>query len=213
VAEPNDTDTRVAHRTLSGSIIMTLRRFLVPALSVLVLACSSLAAHAQTGPVTGGTKKDSNGPIGPKPGEMATVLSVEKVTKLLQAKGGQTTITNSENANGKFTFVQTKLTTSDFMYDFAIVFANQNNGNKIWYMTANLNPNGKKLTADQMQGLLKENFIMSGDNFFMIDPQTGALLLQSGRYGLNFTDQVFERQVNVYLDDIKATYKLWAPAQ
>jgi hypothetical protein len=188
---------------------MSIRRLLIPALSVIVLACASLAADAQTGPVGAGQK----GQGGPKGGVGATQgLTPDRAVSLLQAKGAQTKVSTAENQNAKFTMVQAKLQTNDFMYDFVVVFVTYNNGNQSWYLSANLNPKSANLSAAQLQGLLKENFVMSGDNFFMIDPQTGAVMMQSGRYSVSIGDQIFQRSVDIYMNDIKATANLWYTA-
>jgi hypothetical protein len=188
---------------------MSIRRFLIPALSVIVLACVSLAADAQTGPVGAGKK----GQGGNKGGIASTQgLTPDRVVSLLQAKGAQTTVSAADNKNAKFTLVQAKMQTNDFMYDFTVVFVTYNNGNQVWYLSATLNPKSANLSAAQLQGLLKENYVMSGDNFFMIDPQTGAVMIQSGRYNVTLSDQVFQRFVEVYMNDTKATANLWYTA-
>jgi hypothetical protein len=187
-----------------------MRRLLIPSVSMIVLACSSLLANAQTGPVGG--KGGQSGAKSGQPAQVGQGLTPERVASLLQAKGAQTKITTAQNQNAKFTIVQAKMSPGDFNYDFNVVFVTFNNGNKVWYLSAMLNPNYNNLSQSQLQGLLKENFIMSGENFFMIDSATSNVLLQSGRYSVSLDDQNFDRMVNVYMGDIKATSNLWYTA-
>jgi hypothetical protein len=190
---------------------MSIRRFLLPSLTLAFLACATLSADAQTGPI-GSAKTPAKGPA-VKQGPAATQgFSPDRVVGLLKAKGAQTKVTSNETKNGKFTVVQVGVKTDDFMYDFDVVFANFANGVKVWYLSTPLNTNASSLSAAQLQGLLKENFAMSGDNIFMIDSQN-TLLLESSRYNLNTTDQVFMATVETYMKDVKETSTVWYSGQ
>jgi hypothetical protein len=193
--------------------VMSIRRFLVPALTVIVLACGALAAHAQgTGPISG---KKSGGsmpdPIS-APG-LVQGLSSDKVISLLKAKGAETTISNQELNGTKFTIVRAKLQADDFGYDLDVVFATYTNGVKTWYFSAPLNTNGMGLTLDKLQGLLKRNYTMGAFNTFMIDPQTGTVMIQSSRFGIGSTEQNFHSELDIYMKNIKEAYQLWSSGQ
>lgn len=187
---------------------MSTRRILVPALSIVVLACGSLTAHAQfTGPI----KKGPSGSKSISASSPQTVqdLTPEKVVSLLQAKGAETTLHNQTINGVKFTSVRTKMNMDDFGYDFDVFFVTYANGGKNWYLSAPLNTSGTLLPLEKLQGLLKRNYTMCANYSFMIDPQSGTLLMQTSRLGLAFSDQQFHTELGVYLKNIKDGYQYW----
>jgi hypothetical protein len=192
---------------------MSIRRILVPALSVIVLACGSLAANAQgTGPV----KKSGGSISGPGPISAPAVgqnLTSDKVISLLQAKKAETTVSNQEVNGTKFNIVRAKFQADDFGYDMDVVFVTHANGAKSWYFSAPLNTNGTGLTLDRLQGLLKRNYVMGAYNTFMIDPQTGTVMIQSSRFGITVNEQTFNSELGIYMKNIKETYELWSNGQ
>jgi hypothetical protein len=191
---------------------MSIRRFLVPALSVIVLACGSLTVNAQnTGPIKNGGKF-MPGPT-PAPG-MAQSLTPERVVSLLKAKGAETTVANNQAANGvKTTTVRTKMQANDFGYDFDIVFMTYTNGSKAYYLSAPLNTNGMGLSLEKLQGLLKRNNVMGGAFSFSIDAQSGTLMIQSCNFATTVAEQTFQNDLGIYLKNIKDAYEWWSSGE
>jgi hypothetical protein len=193
---------------------MSIRRFLVPALSVIVLACGSLTAHAQptgTGPIS----KKSGGamPGPPSPQGIVQSLTSDKVLSLLQAKGAETGMSHQDVKGTKFTIVRAKMQADDFGYDFDVVFVTFANGAKVWYFSAPLNTNGMGLSVEKLQGLLKRNHTMGANFSFMIDPQTGTVMIQSSRIGIATREQDFQTELGTYMKNIKETYQCWSNAE
>jgi hypothetical protein len=191
---------------------MSIRRILVPALSIIVLACGSLAAHAQTGPLlskkSGGTMPGPNAPQG-----IVQSLTADRVISMLQAKGAETTVSNQDIKGVKFHIVRAKMQADDFGYDFDVVFVTFANGTRVWYFSTPLNTNGMSLSAEKLQGLLKRNHTMAANFSFMIDPQTGTVMLQSSRIVITVRDQEFQNELGTYMKNIKETYQWWSNAE
>jgi hypothetical protein len=196
---------------------MSIRRFLLPSLTAIVFAAAALVADAQTGPVGGpktGKAGNQSGPSGPQQPAGTKGLNPERVASLFQAKGAQTSIVNGDNGQVKYTAVNIKLKTNDFNYDFNVVFMTYSNGVTNWYCTADLNNNASKLTQAQMQDLLKANWQTAGTSMFMIDPAANIVMIQSGRYDVTVSEQVFDQLLTGYLNNMKNNVNAWyTPAQ
>jgi hypothetical protein len=192
---------------------MFIRRILVPALSVIVLACGSLAAQAQyngTGPLP--KPKPMPGPNAPS--GIVQSFTPEKVASLLQAKGAETKVTSNQAPNGATTTaVRVKMQADDFGYDFDVVFMTFTNGSRVYYFSAPLNTNGMGLSREKLQGLFKKNSVMGGAFAFNIDAQTGTLMMQSCNFSTTVAEQVFNNDLGIYLKHIKESYQMWSSGE
>ena len=120
---------------------MSIHRFLVALLSVIVLACGSQMADAQTGPV----KKNVNASPAVKTAAVSPALTANKIADLLQAKGAKTEIKTSENKEGtQFTHILAAVQVpDDFNYSFEVIFATPAQGPGFWYVSTVLECEGE----------------------------------------------------------------------
>jgi hypothetical protein len=184
---------------------MSIRRFLLPSITAMVLACSAMVADAQTGPI-GGTKGNGqvkgngqNGNI-----QAAQELTAEQMATLFQAKGAKTTLSTGNGSQ----VVRVQIEAGGWQYDFDVIIQTYANGGKGWFLSAPLNANAKNFSAAQLSALMKKSFDLNGTAFFGIGNQ-GMLFLETPHFGTVMNEQMINQIVTNYLNNIRGTADQW----
>jgi hypothetical protein len=187
---------------------MSIRRYLLPSVAAVVLACSGMVADAQTGPIGGGPKINGGGKGGTGPGttvQASGELTAESIAAMLQAQGAKTTMSTAPNGTK---VVRVQIASGGWNYDFDVIFEIYPNGGKGWFLSAPLNSNANSFSQAQLSALMKKTFDLNGNAFFDINNQ-GTLFLETPHFGPVMTEQVFNQVVTGYLNNIRGTVDLW----
>jgi hypothetical protein len=169
---------------------MSIRHILVPALSLVVFACASLVAEAQSGP--GGNKGGAQPGGGQK-------LTAERVAVLLNSKVQM-------QANGDKA-VSAILEKDGWKYDITIVFLA---GGKVWDIYSPLSASGQTFTQAQLDGMQqKNNEWKAQQKFFTVNPQDKRLYLADINFKTDASEQAFVQALESYMATIRSTHDLW----
>jgi hypothetical protein len=167
---------------------MSLRRFLIPALSVIVLACATLTASAQSGPIQGGKGAPQVGQ--PIPGQG---LTADKAAALLQSYGHKAVVKTGANGtliveadvvkNGKVYFVDIHFTADGKFMD---LFTNLGSA--------------QNLSQGQLLALLQKNQQTPLNTYFGISTN-GYVILNDVSYAPGtMSEQQFLQIVDRHID-------------
>lgn len=180
---------------------MIIRRFVLPALTVVALLATSLTAQAQTGPVIGdgkGATKGQGGPVG------QTVMTADSIAALLKSKGHTATVQPGNNGSKN---VVVAIKAGGWQYDVIITVLADGKEMDIF---SPLTPAGQTLTQNQMQALLKKNCDLVGTmKYFIVGPQDNRLWLVRPNLITNISEAVFIQVLDSHLATIRDTFDLW----
>jgi hypothetical protein len=172
---------------------MSIRRFLVPALSLVVLACASVVAEAQSGPAGGGGKK------GTAQAGASQKLTAERVAVLFNSKVQM-------QANGDKA-VSGIIEKDGWKYEITIVFLA---GGQVWDIYSALSGPGQTFTQAQLDGMQqKNNEWKAQQKFFMINQQDKRLYLADINFKTDISEQGFAQALESYMATIRSTHDLW----
>jgi hypothetical protein len=183
---------------------MTIRRFVVPSVAMVVLASCALVADAQTGPtgpVSGG--KGVKGPAQPGP-VAGQALTAEKVASMLQSKGYKAQVVTVQNGGKN---VLALIEKDGWNYDVTIAFTPDG---KYMDFGSPLSVVGQSFSQAQLQGLMQKNMeLIYGLKTFGINKADNRLWLMNINYSPNSTEQQFYQILDDHLATIRNSYDLW----
>ena len=167
---------------------MSIRRFLLPALSLVLVAGASLGADAQTGPVGGSGKAGAGQNLTP---ERVAALHKSQVQKL---------------ANGDKS-VRVVIEKDGWKYDMNIVFLADG---KVWDIWSALGAPNQTYTPEQLKGMEEKNKAWKDEQkYFEINKQDKRLYLADINFKVETTEQGFAQALERYMNTVRSTYELW----
>jgi hypothetical protein len=171
---------------------MSIRRGLLPALSVALFAGASWVAEAQTGPIGGGAQDGRQaGDAKNQTAERVAALHKSKVEKL----------TNGDKS------VRVVIEKDGWKYDMNIVF--RGNANVFDVRSALSAPN-QTFTAEQIKGMEQKNQEWKEEQkYFEVNKDDKRLYLSDVNFKVECSEQQFAQILDRYMNTVRSTYELW----
>jgi hypothetical protein len=181
---------------------MSFRRFVVPSLTVVVLACGAFMASAQTGPINGGgTTKSGGQPGGPVAGQQMTA---EKLAQVLQGKGHKAEVLTNKDGSK---IVRTVIESNGWRYevDFNVLA-----DGKTMDLSSPLSAAVKSIPQAQLTALMKKNWDLAPQlKFFSLRPSDNRICLENVNYPMPTTEQQLFNILDGHMTTIRNTQDIW----
>jgi hypothetical protein len=168
---------------------MSMRRLLVPALTLVLWSSTTLMAQAQNG---SGNQADA------QPGA-AQKLTAERVAVLLNSKA----TLNNDGSKQVFAVIEK----DNWRYEVTFLFLVDGKG---WDMYSALGAPGQTFTKAQMDGMAQLNQQWKAQQkYFTVNPKDNRLYLADINFKTDTTEAQFAQSLDNYLATIRNTYDLW----
>lgn len=179
---------------------MSIRRFVLPALTLAVFAAANLLASAQTGPISGTGKSTGKG----SPPAAGGAMNAESLAKILQTKGYKASVQAADNGGKNVVAV---IEAGGWKYD--VTFALLANGKEMDVFSP-LSAPGQTYSKEQLEALLKKNAAwVGGLKYFIIGQKDGKLYLANTNFTMPTSEQQLMQILDGHLAAIRESYDLW----